>query len=57
MKSFYQGETYKCLDWMFKKGCNNNQSKDADNGLCEKCEKERRAVITKQLEDLVNTPK
>ena len=51
MKTLYQ-KNHKCLDWMFHKGCNNMQSKEADNGLCEQCEKERRMVITKQLENI-----
>lgn len=50
----YQGESFKCRDWMFKKACDNKQSKWADNGLCEDCEKERRKVLGKQLEDLCN---
>jgi len=53
--SLFQGKDYSCRDWMFKKGCDNKQSEKADNGLCERCEKERRILITKQLKDLVNT--
>jgi len=36
MEKLYQGETYKCRDWMFGRGCNNRQSKKADNGLKER---------------------
>ena len=42
-----------CLGWFNVKPCHNMQSDEAENGLCDNCEIDRRKHITEQLEGLV----
>ncbi len=51
MKLYKKGK--ECLSWFTNKQCDKIQSAVVGNGLCDDCEKERRAGIDKQFQDLL----
>ncbi len=44
-----------CLSWFTNNRCVKQQSEKAGNGLCDDCEKERRAGIDKQFQSLLKS--